>query len=270
MRRFVVWFLALLMMVGLTVAAGCGGGEEAATPGSLAAVMEAGKIVVGTSADYPPFEFVDENGNYDGFDIALMAEIASRLGVELEWKDMDFSILTSAVQQGKIDAIIACMTATEDRDLEVDFTIPYYNSGDGVLIKKGTGIELAAIEDIKDYKVGVQTGTIHEEWVNENLVSAGTMDESNLFTFDRVDRAIMDLENGQLDIVIIDLAAAKKFMMTKDLELVMDVDLSGGDPAIAIREGSAQLQEALNEIIQDLIDEGFIDELERTHILSAQ
>jgi len=264
--RWVLAGLILVMSALLTVGAACG----KSGPGSLTAIKDKGEIVVGTSADYPPFEFVNESGEYDGFDVALFREIGNRMGVEVKIQDMEFSVLISALKQGKIDAIIACMTVTPERDEQVDFTIPYYNSGDAVLIKRGSSINLETVEDVAAYRVGVQTGTIHEEWVRDNLVVTGKMDAAGLIAFPRADQAVMDLENGQVDVVIMDLAAAKKYMNVKEVEKVMELDLSGGDPAVAVKEGARDLQKALNRIIEDLKKEGFIDQLEQDYILSTQ
>lgn len=82
----------------------------------LEAIKAAGVIKVGTSADYPPFEYVDANGNKIGFDIELMEEIARRMGVKLEWVDMPFDSLIAGVQEGKIDISISAFNYTEERD----------------------------------------------------------------------------------------------------------------------------------------------------------
>jgi ABC-type amino acid transport substrate-binding protein len=90
-------FLSFIIMASLLLT-GCGAGAGS----HLEKIQEAGVIKVGTSADYPPFEYVDEQGNKVGFDIELMQEIANRMGVELEWVDMPFDSLIAGVQEGKI------------------------------------------------------------------------------------------------------------------------------------------------------------------------
>src|SRR5512145_1334491 len=144
MKRVVV-FISLLVAVSL-VLAGCGGTSKAAN--HLEAVKQAGVIKVGTSADYPPFESVDESGNKVGFDIDLMTEIAKRLGVEVEWVDMPFDSLVAAVQEGKIDASISAFNYSEERDQTIDFSDAYYTSEDAFTVAEGFAGTITNPEDV--------------------------------------------------------------------------------------------------------------------------
>ncbi len=257
----------LYVVLGLLIAAlvaGCG--EKEPEQGSLAAIKEKGVMVVGTSADYPPFEYIDENGEYAGFDIELIHEIGDRMGVEIQIEDMDFGILIGALKQGKVDAIIACMTATPEREEEVDFTIPYYESGDALVVKAGSGLTFNAPEEVAGLKIGVQTGTIYEEWVMENLVDTGEIDEKDLSHYPWPEQGIRDLESGRIDVMIMDLLTAEQLAAERDVEIALEVNLSGGAPAMAVREGSKELQEELNRIITELREEGFIDQLEEKYL----
>lgn len=117
----------LIVMVIISIAA-CGSQKPA---DHLEAIKLARAIKVGTSADYPPFEYIDNSGKKVGFDIALMEEIARRLGIKLEWVDLSFDPLLSAVQNGKIDLAISAISFSEDRAEIVSFSVPYYFSEDG-------------------------------------------------------------------------------------------------------------------------------------------
>ncbi len=124
--------LTLLMVAVLALSlAACGPKQPAS---HLEAIKAAGVIKVGTSADYPPFEYVDASGNKAGFDIDLMEEIAKRMGVKVEWVDMPFDSLIAAVQEGKIDMSISAFNYTEERDQTVDFTEAYYTSEDSFMV----------------------------------------------------------------------------------------------------------------------------------------
>ncbi len=147
--------LLCLTMIGLLVVA-CTPAEPA---NKLEAIKDAGVIVVGTSADYPPFESIDEAGNMVGFDIDLMNEIGKRMGVEVEIRDLPFDSLIASVQENKIDASIAAFNYTEERDEVVDFTDAYYYAEDGLLVVEGWSGEINAPEDMANYTVGVQTGS---------------------------------------------------------------------------------------------------------------
>ena len=233
-------------------------------------IQAAGKMVVGTSADYPPFEFINEDNAFDGFDIALMEEIGSRLGVEIEWQDIAFDGLIAALQAGKIDGIIAAMAATPERDEQVDFTINYYEGSDAILVQEGSGLAIVAPEEIAGAKIGTQTGTIHEQWVRENLVDTGDMDEANLVRYERADQAILDLKNGRLDVVVMDYYAAKSFVEQGGIELVLEENLMGESQAIAIPEGAAGVKWHLDQVVQQLIDEGFVDGLVQEYLLEEE
>ena len=134
MKRVVV-FISLLAAIGL-VLSGCGPAKAA---NHLEAIKQAGTIKVGTSADYPPFESVDANGNKVGFDVELMTEIAKRLGVKLEWVDMPFDSLIAAVQEGKIDASISAFNYSEERDKMMFYDAGYDSPERKLTWPKGMG-----------------------------------------------------------------------------------------------------------------------------------
>ena len=258
MKRIVL-FISLLVAVSL-VLAGCGGSSKAAN--HLEAVKQAGVIEVGTSADYPPFESVDESGNKVGFDIELMTEIAKRLGVELEWVDMPFDSLIAAVQEGKIDASISAFNYSEERDQMIDFSDPYYTSEDAFTVAEGFTGNIVDPQDVAGFKVGVQTGTTQDSWLTDTLVADGALPEENLFRYDRVDQAMLDLKSGRIEVMMSDYIPAQALAkQLGGLEIIYHGVLSSGPMNIVIPDKDVELQQAINEIIKQLQDEGFIDQL---------
>lgn len=253
-----VFLISLLLAFSLFLSA-CGGGTAA---NHLEAIKEAGVIKVGTSADYPPFESVDESGNKVGFDIELMEEIANRLGVELEWVDMPFDSLIAAVQEGKIDASISAFNYSEERDQTIDFSDAYYTSEDAFTVAEGfTGL-IVNPEDVANFKVGVQTGTTQDGWLTDVLVVDGALPEENLFRYDRVDQAMLDLKNGRIEVMMSDYVPAQALVeQLGGLEIVYHGVLSTGPVNIVLPEGDAELKQAIDEIIGQLQAEGFIDDL---------
>jgi polar amino acid transport system substrate-binding protein len=257
MKRIVV-FVSLLIALSL-VLSGCGGSKPA---NHLEAIKQAGVINVGTSADYPPFESVDANGNKVGFDIELMTEIAKRMDVKLEWVDMPFDSLIAAVQEGKIDASISAFNYTEERDKTIDFSDPYYTSEDAFTVAEGFAGTIAKPEDVAAFKVGVQTGTTQDSWLTDNLVKDGALPETNLFRYDRVDQAMLDLKNGRIDVMMSDYIPAQALVkQLGGLKTVYHGVLSSGPVNIVIPDKDVEFQKAINEIIKQLQDEGFIDGL---------
>jgi polar amino acid transport system substrate-binding protein len=258
MKRILV-LVSLLVVAGL-VLAGCGGTPKAAN--HLEAIKQAGVMKVGTSADYPPFESVDASGNKVGFDIDLMNEIAKRLGVTVEWVDMPFDSLIAAVQEGKIDLSISAFNYSEERDQTIDFSEAYYTSEDAFTVGESFTGSIVNPEDVAAFKVGVQTGTTQDGWLTDTLVASGALKEENLFRYDRVDQAMLDLKNGRIEVMMSDLVPAQALAgQLGGLKIVYQGVLSSGPMNIVIPEGDAELQQAINEIIKQLQDEGFVDGL---------
>jgi polar amino acid transport system substrate-binding protein len=257
MKRSVI-FISILVALSL-VLAGCGGTSAS---NHLDAIKKAGVIKVGTSADYPPFESVDSSGNKVGFDIELMTEVANRLGVKVEWVDMPFDSLIAAVQGGKIDASISAFNYSEERDKMIDFSDAYYTSEDSFTVADGFAGKIEKPEDVAAYKVGVQTGTTQDTWLTDNLVSKGLLKEENLFRYDRVDQAMLDLKNGRVDVMMSDYIPAQALVkQLGGLNIVYHGVLSTGPVNIVLPEGDTELKQAVNETIAKLQSEGIINAL---------
>ncbi len=240
MKRWSLILVSALMVVAVLSMAGC---------------QSQGKtLVVGTSADYEPFEYVDENGKYVGFDIELMEEVAARLDMEIEWQDIAFDGLIGSLQSDKIDAIIAAMSATPEREEQVDFTKPYFIGADAIIVAEGSGIEINKNEDMAGYVVGVQTGTIQEEWIDTNI-------DAEVMRYERAEQAIMDLKSGRIDVVAMDFYAASSFMAQGGLELGLKTEFSGEHMAIAVKEGNTELRDQIDAVVAELQAEGFVEEL---------
>lgn len=237
-RRWMLSVLVLAMALSLALT-GCGEPE---------------KLVVGTSADYEPFEYIAEDGSYTGFDIELMEEAARRMGVEMEWQDIGFDGLIGALQSDKIDAIIAAMSATAEREEMVDFTDPYFIGADAIIVAEGSGFTVTANEDMAGYKVGVQSGTIQESWIDENI-------EADVSRYERAEQAIQDLLAGRIDMVAMDFYAADAFIQQGGIELALKTEFAGEHMSIAVQEGNADLLADFNAVIDEMQADGFIDEL---------
>jgi len=234
---------------------------EEVTDAEWEAVVAAGKLVIGTSADYPPFEFINEQNDFDGFDVAIIREIGKRLGLEIELKDISFDGLIAALKGNQIDGIIAAMSATAERDKEVDFTINYHIGTDAILVKEGSTLVFDTADDMAGKKIGVQAGTLHETWVQDNLVAAGKSQDADISRYERAELAIADLKNGRVDVVAMDYYAAKAYIAQGGITMALEQNLAGENMAIAVREGAAGLQWHLNQVIQEMLDDGFIEQL---------
>ncbi len=234
-----------------------GGKEEES---DVEKIKKRGKLIVGTSADFPPFEFVDEKTNgIVGFDIDIAKAIAEKLGVQLEVKDIKFDALIPALQNGEIDMIIAGMTITEERAKVVDFSEPYFEADQAVLVKADNE-EIKSADDLAGKKIGVQSGTTGELWVDENLVKAGKVSEDNVKRYNKFIEAILALKKGDVDAVVIDKPVAEAYAKTEGDVKVTFIIKTGEQYGIAVRKGS-DLLPIVNEVLKELKDSGKLDQL---------
>jgi len=240
------------------VAAGWG---SAVAADQLSIIKKRGELLVGTSADYPPYESVDAGGKFVGFDMDLVREIGKRMGLKVEIKDMGFDTLIAAVQNKKIDLVAAAMQGTAERDKMVDFTVPYNFVKDAFLTSTKADIKMTSPKDAAGKKIGTQTGTIQEAWIRKNLIETGLTPEDHLFQYERVDNAALDLAAGRIDLLLIQAKPAKDLAeKMKDLKIALvttETVLAG--QCLALPDGETQFKAALDKIIEDLKKEGWID-----------
>lgn len=261
----------LLLMVALLALSACtavqpAGQIGAAESGKLAQIKAAGKIVVGTSADYPPYESIDADGNFVGFDMDLIRAIGEKLGVEVEIQDMPFDSLIASVQEGKIDAVIAAMQATAERDEQVDFTIPYRMTRDAFAAAPGSGLVIEKPEDAAGKSIGAQTGTVQEGWIQRNLVEAGLTPADMVFSYERADQAALDVANGRIQLLLMDAEPAMELARQTGLEILLITELTAeGGKSIAIPDGASDLKAELDRIIQELLDDGTIQRIQEAN-----
>lgn len=239
---------------------GCGSsssGSENKT--ELDKIKESGKLVIGTTADYPPYEFhatINGKDEIKGFDIDIAQALADDLGVKLEIKDMDFDGLLVALQGGKVDMVFAGMTPTDERRENVDFSDIYFTANHRFILRSGEESAVKSFDDLKDKKIGVQKGSIQEGIAKDNF------DEVNIKSLPKVTDLVLDLKNNKVDALLIEDGVAKincdknKGIAMSDF-VVTDED---GGAAIALKKGATELQAEANKTINKLKAEDKITE----------
>lgn len=229
-----------------------------------AAVSEAvadGVLTVGTNAEFPPFEYVGDDGEADGFDIALIKAVGEKMGVEVQVENMEFASLVSSIGN-KIDIAIAGMTVTDERKETVDFSESYYDAVQYVLLPEGS--DIATADDLVGKTIGVQLGTTGD-------FIATDIEGTTVSSYNKGVDAVNDLVNGRVDCVIIDknpaLVFADKF---KDNGVVAvdgaQFNFETEQYAIAMPKGDTALADAINNAIEELKADGTFDELVKTYI----
>ena len=230
--------------------------EAAATE---AASTEGGVLVFGTNAEFPPFEYVGDDGEPDGFDVALIKAVGEKLGKEVQVENMEFDSLVSSIGN-RIDGAIAGMTVTEERKAEVDFSDPYYEAVQFVIVAADS--DIAAADDLKNKTIGCQLGTT-------GMFLAEDIEGATAQTYNRAIDAVNDLVNGRVDAVIIDKNPAEVFNTKFEGKVkIMDGANFGFETeeyAIALPKGS-ELVEQVNQALADLKADGTFDALVSQYI----
>ena len=230
--------------VALTVAGGSasgqnetdGGTQETPTP-----VANPTTITPGTAPGFPPFEMM-EGGELVGFDVDLLsAVVAQAPAYELgEWQTFDFDSLIPALTSNNIDVVAAAMTITDQRDQTIDFTEPYYNADQAVLVRAGGDFAPSELGDLSGRPVGAQSGTTGESVAQE------TVQPGNYNSYDSYVFAVQDLENGNVDAVVLDVPVARTFAQQRPVEVAFVVE-TGERYGFGVREPDDDLRTALNQ-----------------------
>ncbi len=242
------------------------GGQPAPEGDAWSRIQQRGSMIVGTSADYPPFEYYTQDFKIDGFDIALIKEIGQRLGVQVEIVDIAFDGLGDALALGQIDVAIAAISITPAREEVFDFSQVYFVSEDAVVAKPGANLPpITKVEDLATLRVGVQKGSVFEDWLDDQLVKTGLMPETNLFIYGDVKQAIPDLEAGRVDVLIMDRPVAELAVQEKGVQLVasgLHRELYG----IAMAKGQETLRTKINQTLSEMLRTHAIDDLAREYL----
>ena len=273
MKRLLALSLAAIMTLGLLTACGNqdaaqteGTGEqtqgaEAESAGEVSEVLEDGILTVGTNAEFPPFEFVDDSGQPDGFDVALIKAIGEKLGVEVEIENMEFDALVASIGN-KIDVAIAGMTVTDERKENADFSDPYYDALQYVILPEGS--EIAAFDDLAGKTIGVQLGTTGD------FIASDDVDGAEVKQYNKGVDAVNDLLNGRLDCVIIDKNPALVFAGKFEGQLTAvdgeQFNFGVENYAIAMPKGDTALAAQINGALKELKEDGTFDELVKKYI----
>jgi polar amino acid transport system substrate-binding protein len=234
--------------------------ETPATPRTWAQVQQAGKLVFGTAADYPPFEFYNSNYELDGFDIALARAIGERLGVEVEFNDFAFDGLLNTLPLGQVDAAIGAISVTPERQALVDFTNLYY-VGDSAAIARAefTGT-VASATDLTGVTIGVQRGTTFQSWAQQNLVDKGVITQEELVPYATPAEILRDLRNGAVDVGLMGTLTADLAVQRYPELKIVGEQYNQQQYAIAVPKGS-NLTGPLNQALLELQSDGTFAEL---------
>lgn len=265
-RKLALVFAATLVVSAM--AAGCGGnsgdgktgdGKDAKTEASSDSVSSGGNtFVVGFDAEYPPYGYMDENGEYTGFDLELAEAVCELEGWELEKKPINWDSKDMELNSGSIDCIWNGFTMN-GREEEYTFSTPYVDNSQVIVVAKDSGI--AKLTDLEGKKVGVQAASAALDVLNDAQADlSATFAELNEFA--DYNTAFTELQAGALDALAIDVGVAKYQIKSRgDGYVILDETLNTEQYAIGFKKGNDELCEKVNADLQKLAEDGTVAEL---------
>ncbi len=255
---------ALGMLLGLfamIIFAGCGSDDDSTSDttssGSVdlgnAELIEDGQLLVGTDAPYPPFEIgTPESGDFSGFDIDLMNAIAEKLGLEPTYQNSSFDTIFRDTASGQFDIVAAASTITPDREKVVDFSRPYYEAQQALVVPEGS--DITSVDDLSGQIVGVQQGTTGQAYAEDET------DASEVRGFGKGADALAAVTTEQVAAAIVDQPFAAD-SVEKQGGIVIAEEISTDEVyGFPVAPGNPLL-DAVNQAIQELIDDGTLNEL---------
>ncbi|MDG6257917.1 MAG: basic amino acid ABC transporter substrate-binding protein [Methanomicrobiaceae archaeon] len=228
--------------------------------------VETQTYVVGIDAEYPPYSYLDSQGNAVGFDVESMQWIAEDQGFEVTFQPTAWDGIIPALQAGKIDLIYSGMTITEERAEKVDFSNPYWTINQAVAVYEGSTITMDDLH-AGTLVIGAQRGTTAAFWVEENLIDTGMMDEGDLNTYDSFPLVITDLVNRRIDAAMYDRPPMEDAIADKPVEIIGEID-TGENYGVAVRKGDTELLGMINEGLANLQADPSWEELKEKYGLA--
>ena len=224
--------------------------------------IEEGKLIMSTNAQFPPYEMVADgegfNGTgFEGIDVEIASAIADKLGLELQIDDMEFDSALLAVQNNPADVMLAGLSYSEERDEVVDFTDSYATGVQVVIVKDGSDVTM---DNLGEKMIGTQRGTTGYIYASDTPENGG-YGEDHVLAYDNGATAVQALMNGQIDAVIIDEAPAKEFVAANEGLTILPGNWVEEQYCAAVDEGNTALQNAINTALNELMDDGTVDEI---------
>jgi len=268
-KKGILLILSAAFVVACLALAGCGGNSASSSAATAASddaaaeykLIEPGKIIVGSDLDYKPMEYRDGD-KATGFGVAMMNEIASRLGLECEFlppQNFD-TLITQVASAAKMDIAVSSITITDERAETVAFSNPYYDSNLAVVVAKDS--ELQSIDDLSSAIIGVQQGTSGEDWAKENAPDA------ELAPFTGITEVMAALRTGKVTAAVYDQPVAENLVANefKDDAKVLDIIATGEQYGIAINKDNTKLVEDINMVLAEMESDGTLDKLKEQYI----
>lgn len=257
--------LLLIITLGFVLAA-CGSSETDNTTGSETPtkeqtswerIKESGKLVVGTEGLYYPVTYFDETTKeLTGFDVEVVRELGTRLGLEIEFKTMEFDGLLPALRNGQIDVAANDFTITEERLEKFDFTIPIKHSFGSALVRASDNSGIETVADLKGKKVGGSATSNYADFARKQ--------GAEVVVYSGSDTVLPEIINGRIDATLNDYLVLIQTLKQFDkpgLKLAENVKFEPNVGAIVMQKDSPELKAELDKVLQEMIDDGTVKEI---------
>ncbi|GAB6990035.1 transporter substrate-binding domain-containing protein [Paenibacillus pini] len=251
MKKMGTMKMVLCLMLAVTVLSACGDNKSEGD-------SKRKTIVMGTSADFPPYEFhkvVDGKDQVVGFDIEIAKQIAADMDANLEIKDMNFESLLGELSTGRIDMVISGMTPKEERKLQVDFSNNYYKAEQAVVVREADKEKYNTMKALEGASFGIQNSSIQED-------IAKTIPGAKITGLSKISDIIMQLNSGRVDVSIMEKPVAEAYIKNvKGLVITDAVPVNEEDGyAIGVKKGNKELVKQINTTLDRLKSENKIEQ----------
>ena len=253
MKKFLNVLVLMFVLMAIPAAVFASGSKENGTV--LADVKERGRLIVGTEAQYAPYEFKDMSANIVGCDMFLASEIAEALGVDLEIVDMAFDGIIPAVQSGQVDIGLAAFTNTPERAEVIDFSSIYEESLQYLVVLAGNEDVYTTPESLAGLKVGAQRGTIQSQLIMKAIP------EAELFELAKYPELSIEVQNGNIAGLVVDAAVGDSIIASSDGKLVkanftFDSAIATFGKSAVVQKGNPDFLAEVNKVIERCVADG--------------
>ncbi len=243
------------------------------TAGCVSNQTEKKTYIMGIDGDYPPYSYVDESGNFVGFDVESIQWIAEQEGFNVDIKAIAWDGIIPALLAGKIDMVYSGMTITPARAAQVTFSIPYWSVDQGVAVKNGSTVTLDQFK-AGNLTIGVQRSCSADQYLqSDDFFGQAKYDQmvtdGKIKLYDTFPQSMVALENGLVQTVIFDDVNINDYIKGKDVYAMLGVIPTVEEYAVAMRNGDTELQKLINDGLTTLMASEKWNELKAKYIIEA-
>lgn len=231
--------------------------EESDT--SLADLQSRGEFVLGLDASFPPMGFADDNGNIIGYDIDLASAVCEKLGVTLRCQPIDWDAKQMELDSGAIDCIWNGMSVTPEREESMRLSLPYLKNNQVLVVLVGS--EYTSTADLAGKILGLQAGSSAEDALDDAADFKASL--GAVMPYENNAMALLDLENGGVDAVLVDLVVAEYYAALNDQFQILEETLAGEEYAVGFRKTDNALADAVNAALLEMAEDGTIEALDQ-------